>query len=214
MKVGLLADSAGDLDALERGSDLLLERGAERLFFLGGRFPDVDAMVLKRRARRRGSRDYSDDDFVSDVAAFLSAAHGGTAGRLAGADEEDKLRSRFSRVPCVESLEYRDPNVPNKLVELVGDTLACLVHDKADLVKDDMLNAALLIHGKSPEPGVVQIGPRFFVTPGRLTGAPEQTCALLESTPGELRFLAFTLGGRELKRQAFARGSKNKLSVS
>src|SRR6185437_4602760 len=109
-------------------------------------------------------------------------------GKLAGADEEDRLRQRFSRVPCSESLEYRDPKVPKKLVEMVGDQLACLVHDKADLVKDDMLNAVILIHGKSPEPNVVQIGPRYFVTPGRLTGAAEQTCALLEPLAAELRF--------------------------
>ena len=214
MKIGLLADSSGDIDALDRGTELLQQQGAERLFFLGGRYPDVDEMILRRRARRRGDRAYSDQDFIDDVAAFLGASTGGTMGRLQGADEEDRLRSRFSRVPCSESLEYRDPNVPKKLVELVGDTLACLVHDKGDLVKDDMLNAVLLIHGKSPEPNVVQIGPRFFVTPGRLAGASEQTCALLEMAPAELRFHAFTLEGREIKTLAFPRGSKNKVSVT
>jgi len=89
--------------------------------------------------------------------------------------------------------------VPKKLVEMVGDVLACLVHDKGDLIKDDMLNAVFLIHGKSPEPNVVQIGPRFFVTPGRLTGASEQTCALLELNGNQILFDAFTLDGRAIK---------------
>jgi len=213
MKIGLLADSSGDIDALERGTDLLVEKGAERLFFLGGRYPDVDEMILRKRARRRGDRAYSDQDFIDDVAAFLGANTGGTKARLAGADEEDRLRSRFSRVPCVESLEYRDPKTPKKLVELVADMLACLVHDKSDLVKDDMVNAVLLIHGKSPEPNVVQIGPRYFVTPGRLTGSSEQTCALLDTSAAELRFEAFTLDGTSVKTLAFPRGSKNKISV-
>lgn len=214
MKIGLLADSTGDVGALDRGTELLLSQGAERLFFLGGRYPDVDEMILQRRARRRGSREYSDRDFVDDVAAFLGAQQGGTRARLAGADDEDKLRSRFSRVPCKDSLEYRDPNVPNVLVEMVGDLLACLVHDKGDLSKEHMVNAVLLFHGKSPEPGVVQIGPRYFVTPGRLTGAAEQCCALLELLPAELRFWGLTLDGTIIKSQAFARGSRNKTSIT
>lgn len=214
MKIGLLADSAGDMDALDRGTQLLLEKGAERLFFLGGRFPDVDEMILRRRAKRRGSRAYSDADFVDDVAAFLSAQQGGTRARLAGADDEDRLRSRFSRVPCKDSLEHRDPNVPNVLVEMVGDLLACLVHDKAELAKEDMVNAVLLFHGKSPEPGVVQIGPRYFITPGRLTGASEQCCALLELAPAELRFEGFTLDGKSIKRQVFPRSSRNKTTLT
>ena len=212
MKIGLLADSSGDIDALDRGTQLLLDKGAERLFFLGGRFPDVDALFTRRRQKRRGHEGYSDQDFVDDVAAFLgSQARPGTRGTQL--DEVERLRRSFSRVPCKESLEYRDPNVPKKLVEMVGETLACLVHDKADLIKDDMLNAVLLMHGKSPEPNVVQIGPRYFVTPGRLTGASEQTCALLELTAAELRFLAFTLDGQTVKTQSFARGTTNKVSV-
>jgi hypothetical protein len=213
MKIGLLADSSGDIDALDRGTQLLLDAGAERLFFLGGRFPDVDALFTHRRQKRRGHDAYSDQDFVDDVAAFLgSQARPGTRG-TAVVDEVEKLRRCFSRVPCKESLEYRDPTVPKKLVEMVGETLACLVHDKADLIKDDMLNAVLLMHGKSPEPNVVQIGPRYFVTPGRLTGASEQTCALLTLTAAELRFQGFTLEGQAVKTQSFARGSSNKISA-
>ena len=49
---------------------------------------------------------------------------------------------------------------------------------------------------------------------GRLAGASEQTCALLEMAPAELRFHAFTLEGREIKTLAFPRGSKNKVSVT
>lgn len=212
MKIGLLADSSGDIDALDRGTQLLLDKGAERLFFLGGRFPDVDELLTRRRQKRRGHDAYSDEDFVNDVAAFLgSQARPGTRGT--SIDEVERLRRCFSRVPCKQSLEYRDPKVPKKLVEMVGETLACLVHDKADLVKEDMLNAVLLIHGKSPEPNVVQIGPRFFVTPGRLTGASEQTCALIDLSAGELRFHAFTLEGQAVKTLSFARGSTNKMSV-
>lgn len=215
MKIGLFADSSGDIDALDRGTELLLSKGAEKLFFLGGRWPDVDELITRRRQKKRGHESYSDQDFVNDVAAFLGAQASSArpTTRASTTDEFEKLRARFSRVPCSESLEYRDPKVPKKLVEMVGDTLAVLVHDKAELVKDDMLNAVLLIHGKSPDPNVVQIGPRYFVTPGRLTGASEQTCALLELSVAELRFEAFTLDGRRIKAQTFSRTSRNKMSV-
>jgi hypothetical protein len=45
---------------------------------------------------------------------------------------------------------------------------------------------------------VVQIGPRFFVNPGKLTGAAEQTCGLVAEGEGQLLFSAFTLEGRTL----------------
>jgi predicted phosphodiesterase len=213
MKIGLLADSVGDLNALDRATTLLLQQGAERLFFLGGRYPDVEEMLLRKKSQQRGGREYDDQDFLSDVSAFLGRSEGGLQAKLRPTDEHERLRERFSRVPCKESLEYRDPQVPKKLVEMVGDVLACLVHDKADLVKDDMLNAVFLIHGKSPEPNVVQIGPRFFVTPGRLTGASEQTCALLELVGNQVRFDAFTLEGKNIKHLELAMARKTNLSV-
>jgi hypothetical protein len=213
MKIGLLADSSGDIDALDRAASLLLREGAERLFFLGGRYPDVDELLLRRKSQQRGGREYNDADFLADVSAFLGKSEGGLQAKLRPSDENDRLRDRFSRVPCRESLEYRDPKVPKKLVEMVGDVLACLVHDKADLIKDDMLNAVFLMHGKSPEPNVVQIGPRFFVTPGRLTGASEQTCALMELSGNQIKFDAFTLEGKKIKHLELSMQRKTNLSV-
>lgn len=218
MKIGLLADSSGDIDALDRGVELLLSRGAEKLFFLGGRWPDVDELITRRRQKQRGHQEYSDQDFVNDVAKFLGSFGGSSQARPAtrstpALDEFERLRARFARVPCTESLEYRDPKVPKKLVEMVGDTLAVLVHDKSTLVREDMENAVLFLHGKSAEPNAVQIGPRFFLTPGRLAGASEQTCAMLELTPGELKFEGLTLDGAVIKSQSFPRGARNKMSV-
>lgn len=213
MKVGLLSDSAGDIEAFAQAMALLEARGAERFFFLGGRWADVDEFLLHRKRQLRGGREYGDQDFIADVREFLATFGDTPLVKLANADEVSRLRSRFSRAPCREDLEWFDPRHAQKLMEMVGNQIACLVHDKSDLVKDDMVNAMLLIHGRSPDPNVVQIGPRFFVTPGRLTGAAEQTCALLETLPGELRFEAFTLAGVSVRSLQFALGSRNKMSV-
>ncbi len=118
------------------------------------------------------------------------------------------------RVPERDCLQYRDPHVPRKAVDLLGDALCTIIHDKNDLDREDLLNSSVFIHGRESEPKVVQIGPRYFLTPGSLTGAAEQTCGLLETIEKSLRYSAFTLDGkRVIDGQVLAVGGKTKLSV-
>jgi hypothetical protein len=99
-------------------------------------------------------------------------------------------------------------------MDMLGDVLCCVVHDKNDLSRDDLMNATVFIHGRAPEPKVVQIGPRFFVTAGQLTGAARQTCGLLEVVERNLRFSAFALdGSTALDGQLLAVERRTKLSV-
>lgn len=201
--IGLLSDSRGDLDALEAGYGLLSSRGVRRFYFLGGRFADVEAWLARRSSQARGGRAYSDQDFLTDVSAWLSTQ---TEVARPGAFEEDlpepdneaqvqAVRSRFSLTPERECLQYLDGSVPRKLMELVGPALCCIVHNKNDLNRDDLTNASLFIHGASREPAVVQIGPRFFITPGALAGAAEQTCGLIDVVDGVARFTGLRLDG-------------------
>lgn len=217
MPIGLVADSRGDLDALEWACDLLVEeKGATRLFFLGGRWLDVDDLVQRRREQARGRAEYSDADFLSDVAGFLAKAaeaeKGGVAHRLKK-DAVESFAARFARVPDKESLQYRDPAIPRILPEMIGDRIAALVHDKADLGREDIERATFLFHGNSPAPAVVQIGPRFFVSPGSLSGTPTRSCALIAEGEKGLEFVAFGLDGREVKRAPLALQTRRNLSV-
>jgi predicted phosphodiesterase len=202
--IGILSDSHGDLAAFDAAYELLRAKGARRFFFLGARYTDLDEWILQKREKSRGGREYSDMDFLADVTSWLASseskvprapAQGAAPADLEREDDRRNLVERFVRVPERESLQYRDPNLAKKAVDMVGDTLCTLVHDKNDLTRDDLLNAQVFIHGKDSEPKVVQIGPRFFVTPGRLAGAAEQTCALLEKADKNLRFSAFRLDG-------------------
>ncbi len=114
--------------------------------------------------------------------------------------QEDPLlvREHFLRTPERDSLQYRDPSIPRKVLDMVGDTLCCLVHDKNDLNREDLLNALIFIHGKESEPKMVQIGPRYFLTPGpagggggadvRPAGARGQRPALLGLPAGWARW--------------------------
>jgi hypothetical protein len=222
--VGLLSDSHGDLDAFDRAFELLREKGARRFIFAGGRYADLDEWVLLRRSRARGGRSYTDEDFLADVSNFLGSrdpverppAFSEEPAERAEAPEEDleKVFSRFLRVPDKESLQYLEARVPNKAVDMIGDQLCCVVHDKNDLTRDDLLNAQVFVHGREGEPKVVQIGPRFFVTPGRLAGAAEQTCGLFERVERSLCFTALRLDGQVLvHRQPLAVERRTRLSV-
>jgi hypothetical protein len=217
MKYGLLSDSAGDIDALATAVDLLLGKGAERIAFLGGYWTDLDMVFQRRRVMLRGREEYTDNDFLADVAGFMAKRElelkGAAAKAAAPKDEMDRFMGRFVRVPDRESLQYRDPNIPIKLPELVGSVICCLVHDKADLVKEDVANAALLIHGRGKAPGVVQIGPRFFVTPGRLSGVDCPTCALIDTSQTGTSFVAFDLSAKQVHEYVFPTERKTKASA-
>ncbi len=203
--IGLMSDSHGDLAAFDAAYELLRGKGAQRFMFLGGRYTDLDEWILDRRERSRGGREYSGADFIEDVAKWLAVTEQKPRPRSlsVGDDdlkalEEDPLlvRENFLRTPERESLQYRDPAIPRKMLDMLGDTLCCLVHDKNDLSRDDLVNALVFIHGKESEPKLVQIGPRYFLTPGRLAGAAEQTCALLEREDRNVRYTAFRLDGK------------------
>jgi hypothetical protein len=217
VKIGLVADSQGDVDALEHACDLLVdERGAERIFFLGGRWADADELFQRKREERRGRAEYSDVDFLADVASFIAksaaAEQGGVAHRLQK-DEIETYIARFARVPDRASFQYRDPAIARILPELVGDKIACLVHDKADLQRDNVETAALFFHGNSAEPNVVQIGPRFFVTPGSLAHVPRPSFALLTGEGASMELVALGLDGRELKRFPMSLATRRKMSL-
>jgi hypothetical protein len=216
--IGLFSDSHGDLAAFDAAYELLRKKGARRFFFMGGRYTDLDEWVLWRKDRARGGRGYTDQDFLADISNFLSqreqVARPPAWGEAAEEETIDRIKDRFVRTPEKDSLQYMDPAIDKKRVDMVGDALCCIVHDKNDLTRDDLVNGQIFIHGKESEPKVVQIGPRFFVACGKLTGAAEQTCGVLDLVERQLKFSAFTLDGRALiTEQVLPLGGKTKVSV-
>lgn len=208
--IGLFSDSNGDLAAIDAAYDLLKAKGAKRFLFCGGRYSDLDEWLAFRKQKPRGDQGYSDLEFVSDVSGWLGGAgqleRGAAFGLEEGGGEEKKsaddlsrLLEKFTRTPERDSLQFRDSDLPKKMVDMLGDQLCCMVHDKNDLDRDDLQNSTVFIHGKQSEPTVVQIGPRFFVSPGQLSGAAEQTCGMFEVVDKkQLRFSAYRLDGHML----------------
>jgi hypothetical protein len=108
--------------------------------------------------------------------------------------------------------EYGSAAAPAKHVDMVEGRICCLVHDKAELSRDDIANASLLFHGNSGQAALVRIGPRLFVTPGHLRASSDAppSFALAEVTARELVFTVFSDQAVELRqeRAPFAAGGK------
>jgi len=221
--IGVFSDSHGDLDAFDSAFELLKAKGARRFFFTGGDYQDLDDWFSYRRERVREARDYTDEHFLQDVRTFLDEgeqverppAFWGHAEVQRQLEEElVKVRARFVRA-CEKDTPFGQefPGL-RKAVDMIGDTLCCLVHDKNDLARDDLVNAMVIIHGKDAAAKVVQIGPRYFITPGRLRGGEVPSCALLDKVEKNLKVTMFGLDGRTLlEEQVLALDRRSKLSV-
>lgn len=222
VSIGVFSDSDGDLTAFDAALKLLASKGARRFLFAGGKFADLDEWVKWKREEVKAQSDYSGADFLEDVRNYLiglsqvdrPAAFGTAHEQVRAIEELTRMKDKILRAPEKGSLAYLDTAVPRKVLEMLGDALCCLVHDKNDLDKEDMLNALVLVHGKDPEPKVVKVGPRTFITPGRLTGKVP-TVGLLETVDRQVVFSAFTLDGKAvIDRMPIQLGSgKTKISV-
>jgi predicted phosphodiesterase len=207
MRIGLASDSFGNVGALERAFDLFARAQAERVFFLGGRWGDVDAVMARRRGGSRGAPVPEDD------LAFLEAVRGALERQSSAPDPLEGRVIRVASRACPEVHQGK----PAKVMEMVAGQVCFLVHDKAELTREDIANAAVLFHGNSSRAGIVSIGPRVFVTPGHLrspapAGQPAGF-ALLDVSPQALELLVFDADGAELRREQAAFGTHGRMTV-
>lgn len=206
MRIGLASDTFGNLEPLGTALDVFAGAKVDRVFFLGGRVADVEAVLAWRGGgSREAAVPASDSEFLAAVEAALLRAASAPADPLAG---------KVVRIASRACPEYASGAVPRKQMDLVEGRICCLVHDKAELTRDDIANASVLFHGNSGRAALVQIGPRCFVTPGHLR-APEPdgrpaSFALLDVGPGDLVLTVFSAKGKEIgqERATFAAGGK------
>jgi predicted phosphodiesterase len=209
VRIGLASDSYGNVDPLERAFELFVRAQVDRVFFLGGRVADVDAVLARRSGgSRRAPVPQTDGE-------FLDAVRGALGRQTTGA--RDPLDGRVVRVASRACPEYESGKVPGKQVDLLEGFIGCLVHDRAELSRDDIANAALLFHGNSATAGIVQIGPRCFVTPGHLRSpAPEgrpATFAIADVRAHELVLTVFSDAAAELRQDRVRLGVTGKMTV-
>jgi hypothetical protein len=155
VRLGLLGPAEGDLAALARTAELLLNRArVTRAIYLGADDALEDTVALW--AESLVGPDASDKGLWDR--AFAVAAEGSPE------QIETFLRSERARLR-LKSLESLPPR-ELRSIEMFGDRVAVLVHDKALLDEEDIFAATFLVYGKSDGPLVKKIGPRWFLTPG------------------------------------------------
>lgn len=154
MRMGFLGPADGDVAALGRGAEFLLN-GAKvhRAVYLG-----IDGAL--DRAVAAWARKLVGDD-PSDRAAWTRSAALAIAGSAAELDRFVAIERARLRLKALETLPERA-----RTMEMMGDRVALLVNDKAALDEEEIAGASVIIYGKSDGPFVKAIGTRWFVSPG------------------------------------------------
>ena len=155
MRLGLLGPAGGDVGALGRAAEFLLNTArVHRAIYLGN-----DGAL--DRAVAAWARKLIGDD-PSDDAAWRRAVEIAAKGKPDQIDKFVGLERARLRLKALEAL----PEEVTRTIEMLGDRIAILIYDKANLDEEDILAANLLFYGKSEGPLVKKIGARWFVTPG------------------------------------------------
>jgi len=155
MRLGLLGPAGSDVGALGRAAEFLLNGArVHRAIYLGN-----DGAL--DRAVAAWARKLVGDD-PSDDGAWKRAARVALEGSAAELDKFVATERARLRLKKLEAL----PEEVSRTIEMVGDRVAVLIHDKSMLDEEDILAANLLFFGKSDGPVVRKIGARWFVSPG------------------------------------------------
>jgi hypothetical protein len=104
------------------------------------------------------------------------------------------------------------PEQISRTIEMVGDRVAVLIHDKALLDEEDILAANLLFFGKSEGPLVRKIGARWFVTPGPI-GSEGGGIAVIDDESDEITVTIYDSTGKPSQREALIVQRPTKMRV-
>jgi len=192
MRIGLIGPAEGDEGVLREAAEFLLgDAAVDQAIYLG-----------------------IDDALENVVAAWATELHGGDASEEAFLDRAARL-ARDGSAADIEALLGTDaavrrladlralPPPPARAVEMIDDRIVLIVHDKAVLDEEDIANAFLVVYGKGTEPSLRRFGPRYFFTPGMLSGG---RVAVLEQEPdGNLAIGVFDPSGAPVSREVLER---------
>lgn len=201
MRLGLLGPAGSDVGALGRAAEFLLNGArVHRAIYLGN-----DGAL--DRAVAAWARKLVGDD-PSDDAAWRRAADiavGGTAEQIDRFVQTERARLRLKSLEAL-------PEQISRTIEMVGDRVAVLIHDKALLDEEDILAANLLFFGKSEGPLVRKIGARWFVTPGPI-GSEGGGIAVLDDEGDDITITIYDSTGKPSQREALTVHRATKMRV-
>lgn len=201
MRLGLLGPAGSDVGALGRAAEFLLNGArVHRAIYLGN-----DGAL--DRAVAAWARKLVGDD-PSDEAAWRRAADVALQGKPEAIDKFVSSERARLRLKSLEAL----PEEISRTIEMVGDRVAVLIHDKALLDEEDILAANLLFFGKSDAPLVRKIGARWFVTPGPI-GCEGGGLAVLDDEGEEITITIYDSAGKPSVKEALSVHRATKMRV-
>jgi hypothetical protein len=201
MRLGLLGPSSGDITALGRAAEFLLNGArVHRAIYLGN-----DGAL--DRAVAAWARKLVGDD-PTDDGAWQRAAAVATTGTW---EQLDKFVSTERARMRLKTLEALPENVA-RTIEMISDRVAVLIHDKALLDEEDILAANILCFGKNDGPLVKKIGTRWFVSPGPI-GCEGGGLAVLDDESDEVVVAVYDSTGKPTRREVLAQTRTAKMRV-
>jgi hypothetical protein len=184
MRLGLLGPSAGDVAALGRAAEFLLNTArVNRAIYLGN--DGALDRAVAAWARKLVGGDPSDD------AAWERAATLALEGDSSKIDKFVLTERARLRLKALEALSEE----VSRTIEMVGDRVAVLIYDKAELDEEDIMAANVLLYGKSDEPSIKKIGNRWFVSPGAI-GCAGGGLAVLEDDKDDVVVTVYDSAGK------------------
>jgi len=201
MRIGLVGPAEGDDEVLRTALEFLVfEAKVDQTIYLG-----VDGgvgRVIAQWTRDLAGSDDATDAFLNDAAAL---ACGGDAASIERLLITEASAQRLSSV-------QRLPRPPARAIELLEHRIVMLVYDKAVLDEEDILNAYMLVYGKSDEALLKRFGPRYFFTPGPLK---KRKVAVLElDDVGQITMSMFAPTGMVLSKEVLQQQLGARLSVA
>jgi hypothetical protein len=201
VRLGLLGPAGDDLATLARSAEFLLNTAkVNRVIYLGADEALEETVALW--AESLVGADASDEGLWNR--AFRVAAEG-TPDQIDGFLRGERARLRLKSLEGLPTSELRS-------VEMFGDRVAVLIHDKALLDEEDIFSATFLVYGKSDGPLVKKIGPRWFLTPGPI-GSSGGGALVLDDANDEVVATLYDGEGHEARAQVLATERASKLSV-
>ncbi len=200
MRMGLLGPADGDVAALGRGAEFLLN-GAKvhRAVYLG-----VDGAL--DRAVAAWARKLVGDD-PSDRAAWKRSCAVAIKGSPQEIDRFVAIERARLRLKALETLPERA-----RTMEMIGDRVSLLVNDKASLDEEEIAGAAIIIYGRSEAPLVKSIGPRWFVSPGPV-GVSGGGLAVIDDEKDDIEVSLFDGAGKLTVRHTLTIDRSTKMRV-